>query len=182
MTLREIVTSLGAHPMEVGITLGALPIAVLLLRLLHGREGGSKSPWRYLYSGVLYGASVPGMFAAMLCAYALLFTRENLLDQNMLVYLAPIVSMFVTLMLASKFVRLAEVPGFDRVVGMMVLLGISFLIILLLSRLHFFVGFFGNIFMMLSLGFFLYLLLRWGAGRLFRGSDEPKEKPPRLSL
>ncbi len=91
------------------------------------------------------------------------------MDQSILIYLLPIVMMFITLMLISKFVARQDVPGFDRITGLIALLGITGLALLLLTRLRFFVGFFGSFTMMITVGVFLFMMLKWGVGRLFRG-------------
>jgi len=166
MTLRELVQQLGSFPWTVAAVLIAPLLIAAATRLLHGRDRGGLAPWRYLYSVVIYAVCLPGMFAAVLSGYTLFFIRENLLDQNLLVYFAPIVSMVVTLILVARWVRLDQVPGFDRLSGLMVVLGVTFLILFLLDRLRIWVLFGGSIFMMLALGIGLFLLLKWGMERM----------------
>jgi hypothetical protein len=178
MTTREILKVLESSPLGLLIFLCAVPLFVLCLRLVHGSGKGAERPWCYAYSVLVYATSIPGTMAAVITGYTLLFTQENLLDQSVLIYLMPIVMMFVTLMLMSKFVTLQDVPGFDRITGLIALLGITGLAVLLLSRLRFFVGFFGSFTMMIAVGCFLFMMLKWGAGRLFRGPGETKEEPP----
>ena len=178
MTIRHFIQGLDGNTTGILIVLVVLTLLPLVLRGLHGKGRGLEKPWRYFYSVVVYAASIPGVFAALLTSYTLFFTRENLLDQSITLYFAPIVAMFVTLTLISKFVSLKQVPGFDRITGLIALLGITGIVILLLSRLNFFVGFFGNFTMMIAVGAFLFLLIKWGAGRVFRGPGEEKEEPP----
>lgn len=178
MTIRELVVALGEHPLVVLAVVCVPPVAVLLLRLLHGKGGGGRAPWRYGHALMAYAACIPGMFSTMLTAYSLLLAKENLLDQDALVYLAPIVSMVVTLVLMGKVVSFGEVPGFDRITGLMTLLGLTFLLLLILDRFRVWVIFGGSIFMMIAIGAFLFALLKWGAGRLFRGPGEAKQERP----
>ena len=179
MTTRDMIKLIESVSLEMALGLLALPVLAAFLRAVHGAGNGHRRPWCYGYSVLVYAVSVPGAMAAILTGYTLLFTRENLLDQSLVVYVLPLVVMFVTLMLISKFVSLDDVPGFDRITGLMALLGMTGLALLLLSRLHFFVGFFGSFTMMAGVGVFLFMILKWGAGRLFRGPGERKEELPR---
>ena len=178
MTVRQMIDALGGFSMEIALALTALPLFALLLRLLHGSGGGARNPFRYGYSLLTYLSAIPGMFAIALTAYALFFTSENLLDQPIVIYIAPIVSMALTFMLIAKFVDLKQIPGFDRLTGLMVLLGLTFFVVLLLSRLRLWLGFFGGIGNLVVLSLFVFALLKWAAGRVGRGPGEPIEKPP----
>ena len=55
-----------------------------------------------------------GLFAAVITAYGLFFTRTNLLEVNLLVYALPIVSMAFTLLAVRRNVEFESIPGFDR--------------------------------------------------------------------
>ena len=85
-------------------------------------------------------------------------------------------------MLLSKGVDFERVPGFDRVLGLMTLLGITFLVLFFLSRLYFIVGFFGNLQALVAIGVFLFLALKWGAQRMFRSPGEEKSSFPKSPL
>jgi hypothetical protein len=124
--------------------------------------------------------AVPGMLAAVVVAYTLFFTGENLLDVNLLVYFAPLVSMLVTLALIGKNVSFADIPGFDRLSGLMVLIGVSFAIALAVHRARIWVIFGGSIELVLAIALFLFLLLKWATHMLFRRSEEPGIAPPRF--
>jgi len=178
MTTREMIAIIESVSLELAIFLVALPGLVVLLRVLHGPTKGVHKPWNYGYAVLVYAACIPGIMSAVLTCYTLFFTGENLLDKSLTVYALPVLTMFVTLMLISKFVMLRQVPGFDRITGLMGLLGITGVVLLMLSRLHFFVGFFGSLSMMITVGVFLFLMLKWGANRIFRGPGEAIEKPP----
>jgi hypothetical protein len=102
----------------------------------------------------------------VLTGYALLFTGENLLDVNLLVYLLPIVSMGATLGVMSRSVRFADVPGFDRLSGLMLLLGLTFAILLVLRRSFFGVFFIGSLPALLVIGVGTFALLMWSGRRL----------------
>lgn len=178
MTLREAMTWVGTHTWLLAAWVVIPPIVVWLMRHLHGRGGGVKAPWRYLYAVVVYLVCVPGMLAAVVTAYMLFFTRENLLDVNLLVYILPIVSMVVTLLIMRASVPFDAVPGFDRLSGLMVMIAVSFGIALAIQKTGIWVVFGASIQMLFAMAVFVFLLLKWGTHALFRRSDEPKLKPP----
>ena len=125
MTLRELFATVDAARVPLLIGLGAVVVLTGLLGLLHGRGNGGRAPWRHLYAFLVYAACVPGIFAAVaVIVYALLFTGENLLDLNAAAYLAPVVSMVLTLGLMRRNVSFDEVPGFRRLTGLMTMIGV----------------------------------------------------------
>jgi hypothetical protein len=178
MTGREIVSLLGREPAFLVAAFAALPVLAWIVGWIHGPGRGLVSPWRFVYSGLVYLACVPGVGAAVLTAYTLFFTHENLLDQNVLVYVLPVASMAVTLGIMSRRVSFKEIPGFDRLSGLMVLIAITFVLLLVVRRTWIGLFFGGSIATLLVLGAGLFALLKWGAYALFRRKDEPRTDPP----
>jgi hypothetical protein len=178
MSARDLIDLAARHP----LILGALAVVPLLLVPIvasaHGRGRGGESPWRYLYALLVYAVSVPGIGAAVLTAYTLFFTGENLLDKNLLVYVLPVVSMGCTLALIGKNVSFDQVPGFDRLSGLLVLIGVTFALLLAIRKTFVGILFVGSIAKLLVLGVGIFALLRWGTYALFRRSDEPRTRPP----
>ena len=160
--------------------LAALPLLALALGLLHRRGAGNESPWKYLYSTLVYLTCIPGMFGAVITLYMLLFTGQDLLDVNALVTLAPIVSMGATLAIAGRNVDFGPLPGFGRLSGLMIVLGLTFAIVFALSRTRLFIIFGGSILWLGILGAFVFALIKWGGYLAFRRNDEPDRPPPKL--
>ena len=79
-----------------------------------------------------------------------------------------------------KNVDLAKVPGFDRLVGLCILLAITGGILLLLVRLRFLVGFFGSMASLLVIGACVFVLLKWATHRAFRPRGEERQEPPKF--
>jgi hypothetical protein len=138
-----------------------------LLRALHGAKGGGRSPWKYAYSVAVYWVCVPGLFAVMFVAYLLFFQNANLMKVNIVVFFLPILSMAVTLlMIKANIVSFDEIPGFGRLSGLMVMLGISFAIAFALHRMHFGILFFGDLGSLVAIALVAFGLLKWGLARL----------------
>src|SRR2546430_10600039 len=90
MTPREWLDILAAEPLAVGLYLLALPILAFGLGFAHERGKGNDGPWKYFYAVLVYATCIPGMFAAVITLYLMLFVQTNLLDVNALVTIAPI--------------------------------------------------------------------------------------------
>ena len=156
------------------------PVLAWLAGRLHGKEQGKRPPWKYLYSVLVYLVCVPGMFSGVITAYTLFISGENLLDANLLVYFLPIVSMVATLVLIRKKVSFDDVPGFDRLSGLMAMVGCSFAFALAIQKTRIFVFFGGSIEALFILAAGLFAVLKWGTYMLFRGRSEPKEELPKF--
>jgi hypothetical protein len=178
MTIRDLTILAGHYPLALVAAFLAPPAAAWLLGRLHGRGQGGKAPWRYFSAALVYLTCVPGMFAGVITGYSLFFSRENLLDANLLVYFLPILSMVATLVFIRKNVSFDEVPGFDRLYGLMAMVGCSFAVALAIQKTNIWIFFGGSIEKLFILAAGVFALLKWGMYMLFRRGDEPKRKPP----
>lgn len=178
MTLRELIDLAGRKPWWILAVFLVPPVLTWLAGVCHGRENGGKAPWKYLYALLVYLVCVPGVFAAVVTAYSLFFSKENLLDVNLLVYFLPIVAMVATLILMRRNVSFDQVPGFDRLSGLMIMIGGSFAVALAIQKTNIFVVFGGSIERLFALAIALFALIKWGTHLLFRRSDEQKRPPP----
>ena len=127
MTIQELLQQAGRYPWVITGFFVSVPLVTWMMGRLHGRERGGAPPWTYIYATLVYLSCVPGLFAAVVTAYALFFTAANLLEVNVLVYLLPVISMTVTLALVGKNVDFDAVPGFYRLSGLMTLLWFRYL-------------------------------------------------------
>lgn len=180
MTLRDLIQAAGNHPAPVVATLVALPVLAWLVGICHRQGEGRNAPWKYAYSVLVYLACIPGTFAAVLTAYAMFFRNESLLDANLFIYFLPILSMVATLVAIRKRVSFDDVPGFDRLSGLMVLMACSFGIALVIHKTRIFIGFFGSVEMLFVLAAGIFALLKWGSYMLFRSGDEPAKPMPKF--
>jgi len=172
MTVEELSGKLAQHPLLVVVVLAVPPVAAWALAKVHGKGAGGRVPWKYAYSVLVYCAAIPGMFACALTAYTMFFIRGNLLQANLLVYALPVVAMVVTLAVMRGSVEFDDIPGFDRLSGLMTMMGASFLIALIILKTHIRLLFFGSIWTFLGFVLALYLFMKWGAYMLLRKRDE----------
>lgn len=171
MTGRDLVAALAQHRVALLVVLLLPCLLAPLLGLIHGRGRGGAPPWKHAYGALVYLACVPGILAAVLTSYVLFFSRESLLDLDLLVFVAPLVTMTLGLLLIRRNVGFDEVPGFDRIAGLMVMLAAAFVIALVLARLRVLLVFGGGVVSFLVLAGLVFAAFKWGADRLMARSD-----------
>ena len=92
MTLQEFFDLLAANPKIVVFFFTAVPLTALLA-CMFSKDEGHLSPWKELYSALLFLTSVPGIFAVMLTVYFFMFERRSIMDTNIYTQILPVFSM-----------------------------------------------------------------------------------------
>lgn len=135
MTLSEFFDYLGSNPFVVLAYFIGIPLTALLAGVM-GRGEGNESPWKYLYSTLIYLVCVPGIFAVALSVYFFLFERGNIMNANVLVQILPILSMVLTLAIIRRNASFEFIPGFGKLSSLMTMIGSVFVLMYLLDRIH----------------------------------------------
>lgn len=136
MTLREFFDYLGAHPLTVAGFFLLIPLIALLAGWM-GRGEGHLSPWRYLYSLLVYAVCIPGIFSITLSVYLFLFERGgSIMNLNLLTQVAPALSMILTLGIIRRNTPFESIPGFGKLSSLMMTIGAVFVLMYLLDRTH----------------------------------------------
>ena len=146
MTLNDIIGITGNNPLILLLIFTIIPGIAFVLPMIHRRTIMAMSPWRYVYTVLIYLVAFPGILSFDLVGYALFFTKSNLMNVNILVYFLPIVSMVVTLIVMKKNVSYDDIPGFDRIYGLMTMIAITFVFILIIEKTRIWLFFGGSIF------------------------------------
>ena len=160
MTIQELLQYAGRYPGAILGVFGSVPVVTWVVGRLHGRGRGGAVPWKYIYAALVYTSCVPGLFAAVVTGYALFFTSVNLLEVNALVYLLPVVSMVVTLILLGQNVDFDAVPGFQRLSGLMTLIAVSFVVALAISKTRLWIFFGGSIVLLFALAAVAFVVMK----------------------
>jgi len=135
MTLGDFLNALSNNPSIVCFLFGAVPLTALLASIF-GKNEGAKTPWKELYSVLIYLTCIPGIFAVSLNVYLFLFERQSIMQTNVFTQILPILSMILTLWLVRRNVRFEQIPGFDKLGGLIMILAalIAFMWILEKTR------------------------------------------------
>jgi len=159
MSVKELLDWMSLHSPFVIIYLTILPLLSSALSYFANSIKMKKSV-RRLISILLHLSVIPGMFSSALVFYTLFIVKGNLLAVNALLYFAPIISMFVLIVLIKRKLSLNVLPGFNRLSGMMLMMFISCFIVLLLYRFRLVIGFFGSFGQLLIAAVILYLIFK----------------------
>ncbi len=165
MTLGEFFELCGDNP---GVLLGfflLIPM-IALLALLFSKGQGHLSPWKYLYSVLIYLVAIPGIFAVTLSIYLFLFERRSIMDTNLYTQVIPIVSMLATFILIRKQVDLDLVPGFDKLSGLITIISILMVIMWIIDKTHIYAITFMPFYVVVLILIVGFLLIRFGMKRL----------------
>ena len=135
MTLREFFNYAADQPLPMLGLFLFFPLMALMIGLF-GKGKGAESPWKFLYSVLVYCVCIPGIFAVALSVYLFLFERGSIMETNLYTQVLPILSMVGTLYIIRRNVSFDSVPGFDRISGLMLMIGSIFVIMYLLDRTH----------------------------------------------
>lgn len=168
MTLQELFASVSEHPQPVVIFFLMLPLTAFIVGVMSDKEERYNSPWKYLYAALVYLSSVPGILALVLCVYTLFFERSSsILEVNILVYFLPILIMIATLIIISNKVNMRRIPGFQRLSGLLLMLGVTFISILIIQKTRIWVIFHGSITYLIGLFVVLFVVFYLGWIKLF---------------
>ena len=135
MTLADLFTYANHHPAHVVFYFALIPFAALLAGWME-REEGHLPPWNYLYSVLVYLVAVPAILSAAYSVYRWFFDRESIMNTNLLLQVLPVVSMLLTFLIIKQHVRIATLPGFGRLSGMVMMIVSAMAIMWFLDRFH----------------------------------------------
>ncbi len=166
MTLQELFDLLGRNPAYVIFFFVMLPFTALLSGWIAKGEG-HLSPWKYLYATLIYLACVPGIFAVTLSIYFFLFERRSILDTNVYTQLLPVISMVLTLFIVRKNVNMDNVPGFDKLSGLIMMISATLAVMWFVDRTRIYVISFLPFHVALLIFAGLLLIIRFGWSKFF---------------
>ncbi len=166
MTLQEFFDLLGQHRVVVSFFFFLVPFTAWLSGYLAKGEG-HRWPWRYLYAILIYLACIPGIFAAMLSVYFFLFERRSILQTDLLTQVLPVLSMIITLITIKKNVNLDNIPGFEKLSGLIWMISATLAIMWFVDRTRIYVISFLPFPVAVGIFIALLLLIRVGWARFF---------------
>lgn len=167
MTINELISKLNVFLVPTLIYFASLPILSILIGWIAGINS-KLSPWKYFFSVLVYAACIPAIFSFMLIIYGLFFYQQNLLEVNFLAYFLPLLSLVFTLLLINKKIPLDDVPGFDRLSGLLTVIVFSFLATFLLQRVFIHFVFFGSFTNFIAVFVLLFILFKLGLKKVMK--------------
>ncbi len=162
MTLGQFFDAISQQPTIVLFYFFALPFTAFLA-IVFGSGEGHQSPWKYLYTLLVYLACIPGIFSLTLNAYMFLFERQPVMNTNLFTQILPVLCMLVTLWLIKRNVSLREVPGFDTIGNLFLIITVLISMMWILEKTNIFVFTYMPFyqFILLFIGFLIMIRLIW---------------------
>ena len=174
MTIQDLIHLLGKHPFVL-LALFTAPAVLAWILSIKFKSGAITKPWKFLFSALTYAVCVPGIFSLVLIGYTMFFQRGDLTEVNILVYFLPLLSMILTLSLIKKSIAFDDIPGFERLSSLMIILAITFIIALGIEKSRLWILFHGSIFLLFGIAAFLYILLHLSLKRLMESNERNSE-------
>ena len=135
MTLQEFFDLISSDPSLLLFYFIALPVTAFLSGVF-GRDEGHLTPWKQLYSFLVYAACIPGIFSITLNFYLFLFEQRSVMEANIFTQILPVIVMILTLWLIKRNIEFDEIPGFDKLSSLIVIIAIVLIIMWILDRTH----------------------------------------------
>jgi len=168
MTLGELYTKIENFEIPIIIYSVAIVLIAVVLGFISNKGKNKISPWKYIYSVVIYAITVPGILQFIITGYLLFIEKKSLMDINLAVYIVPILSMVITLLIISKNANLRTIPGFDRLSGLMIMIGMSIILAIIISKTNIWLFFGGSMFMFFGLMIIIFILIKLGAKKFLK--------------
>lgn len=168
MTLQSLFISLNEYALAILLYFIAIPILSWLVAVWHKKSYSNNRTINKLLSGLIFSVSIPGLLSLALISYSIVFTRQNLLEVNLLIYFLPLISMITSLIIVSRYTHLSNLPGIERLWALIILMLIIFVIILVLFKLRIIIGFFGSLTSLAIIAIVFYFIFNWAKKKLFR--------------
>ena len=166
MTLNDLFTFLSEHPVYTIGYIILIPAITGIIGILVPEKGGEK-PWNYFYMFLLYLISIPGIFAITLLVYSFLFERTSIYDIDLITHVLPVISMVATIWLTRRNVNLDDVPGFDKLTGLIMMITTVLVLLWVLDKTRIVIFSYLPFVYVLLIIVALLLIFRWGLKRVF---------------
>lgn len=138
MTLQEFFNFINANPQYASYYFIGIPILALVISWI-SEPYCYTEPWKYLYSIIIYAICIPGIFAVTLNIYFFFWERRSIMDAELMLQFVPILSMIATLWIIHRYLSFEAIPGFDKLSGLITIIGIILTLMWILDRTYIFV-------------------------------------------
>lgn len=133
MTLKDFIELLAANPFYILAFFILIPVTALIAGIL-GKNEGHISPWKYLYTALIFLICIPGIFAVTLNIYLFLFEKRSVFESDIYTQVLPIIAMVATLLLIKNNVSLDKIPGFGKLSGLIMMIAGSIIFMWFIDR------------------------------------------------
>lgn len=116
----------------------------------------------------MYLACIPGIFAITLNIYLFLFERRSIFEADIFSQILPIIVMIITLLLIRRNTCFEDIPGFNRLGGLLLIIGALLSAMWFLDKTHIVVFSYMPFYVVLIILVVLLIAIRFGTKALFK--------------
>ncbi len=167
MTIKELFEFVSNNPNYSLIYFIGLPLIAGIIGIL-GNDNCNKSPWKEFFMVIIYATMIPGILALFFNLYLFLFENSSILNYNILIQILPVLSMIVTLFIIKRYISFNEIPGFDKISGLILVISSLILILWLADRFRIVAFTYMPIQYLLLLFIILIFAINWGLKKLMK--------------
>ncbi|MCC6814894.1 MAG: hypothetical protein IT267_00615 [Saprospiraceae bacterium] len=138
MTLQQLFDLVQNQPQYALYFFTGIPILSLIIGWV-SEPNSYQQPWNVLFAFLIYASAIPGLFAITLNIYFFIWERGSIMNTELLLRFLPILSMIATLIIIRRFCSFDEIPGFDKLSGLMIIIGTLLAMMWILDRTHIYV-------------------------------------------
>ena len=138
MTLQDFFILISKNPSFLLFFFIAIPMTALLAGIF-GKGDGHLPPWRYLYGILIYSICIPGIFSFFFNVYLFLFERQSIFAMDIYTQIIPIISMLITLFIIGRNVDYDDIPGFEKISGLVTIISVLLAFLWIIDRTHIYV-------------------------------------------
>lgn len=166
MTLHDFFTFLSEHPVYTISYMVFVPAMAGIIGIL-ADDKANRSPWKEFYMILLYMICIPGIFAISLLVYSFLFEKQSIYNIDLITHVLPIVSMVATILLIRRSASLDDIPGFDKLTGLIMMISVALLLFWVLDKTRIILFSYLPFQYVLLIFIGLLLVFRWGLKKVF---------------
>ncbi|MCO6459924.1 MAG: hypothetical protein J5I59_00855 [Saprospiraceae bacterium] len=166
MTLGEFITWIGSEPQYIVGYFILIPVLAALMWFI-AKDQGHLSPWKYVYSVLVYAVCIPGVTAIAFNLYLFAFQRQDIFATEIFTQLLSILSMVITLLLIRKNVDFELIPGFSKISNLITIIASVLLILWLGDKVRIFSFTYVPLWMFIVMFVGLIILIRYAWAKLF---------------
>ncbi|MEP7195164.1 MAG: hypothetical protein ABI851_01505 [Saprospiraceae bacterium] len=165
MNLQQFFDYVQANPNLCLYFFAGVPALTLLISWI-SEPDCYKEPWKYFYTILVYAACIPGIFAVTLNVYFFFWERRSIMDAELFIQFFPILSMIITLFIIRRYISFEAIPGFDKLSGLMLIIGILLSLMWILERTNIYIFSYWPISYVILILIAGILLVRYALGKI----------------
>lgn len=167
MTVQELFDFIGNNPHYVLMYFIGIPVIAGITGLL-ADDKCTQSPWKEIFMVIIYAVMIPGLFALFFNIYLFLFENNSILNFDIFIQILPILSMIVTLLVIRRYIEFKDIPGFDRISGLIAAISGLIIILWFVDRIRIVAFTYMPIHYFLIVFIGLLIAINWGIKKLTR--------------